>query len=79
MFFDWEYFSDLIMSGSWSDVDKYLSCFLKLDVDSERNSIRIYYEIRKQMYLEALIKYLYTKRKEEEKPLSFYSFMNFKT
>jgi hypothetical protein len=57
--FDWSYFSDLIMSGSWAEADKYLGYYIKLDSNSTRNTIRIYFEIRKQLYFEALIKYLY--------------------
>ena len=53
-FFDMEYFEDLVLSGNWDEAEKYLSGFIGLDDD--RYSIKIYFEIRKQKFLEALDK-----------------------
>lgn len=58
-YFDWDYFSDLIMSGKWDDADKYLSGFIQLDHNSVKDVIRSYFEIRKQKYFEAIMQYLY--------------------
>ncbi|GFZ08333.1 transducin family protein [Actinidia rufa] len=51
-FFDMEYFEDLVLSGNWDEAEKYLSGFTRLDND--KYSIKIYFEIRKQKFLEAL-------------------------
>ncbi|KAK4760355.1 hypothetical protein SAY87_005248 [Trapa incisa] len=53
-FFNIRYFEDLITNGEWDDVEKYLSGFTK--VDDNRYSMKIFFEIRKQKYLEALDK-----------------------
>ena len=49
-----KYFEDLVQSGDWNEVEKYLSGFTK--VDDNRYSMKIFFEIRKQKYLEALDK-----------------------
>jgi len=46
------YFEDLVTGGEWDDAEKYLSGFTK--VDDNRYSMKIFFEIRKQKYLEAL-------------------------
>lgn len=43
-------------AGEWDEVEKYLSGFTK--VDDNRYSMKIFFEIRKQKYLEALDRYL---------------------
>ncbi|KAG2294651.1 hypothetical protein Bca52824_041320 [Brassica carinata] len=48
------YFEDSVTAGEWDDVEKYLSGFTK--VDDNRYSMKIFFEIRKQKYLEALDK-----------------------
>ncbi|XP_030464765.1 topless-related protein 4-like isoform X1 [Syzygium oleosum] len=53
-FFNMRYFEDLVTNGEWDDVEKYLSGFTK--VDDNRYSMKIFFEIRKQKYLEALDK-----------------------
>lgn len=49
------YFEDSVTNGEWDDVEKYLSGFTK--VDDNRYSMKIFFEIRKQKYLEALDRY----------------------
>ncbi|KAF9615189.1 hypothetical protein IFM89_022451 [Coptis chinensis] len=53
-FFNMKYFEDSVNNGEWDDVEKYLSGFTK--VDDNRYSMKIFFEIRKQKYLEALDK-----------------------
>ncbi|KAI3844774.1 hypothetical protein MKX03_003418 [Papaver bracteatum] len=54
-FFNMKYFEDIVNNGEWDDVEKYLSGFTK--VDDNRYSMKIFFEIRKQKYLEALDKH----------------------
>ena len=56
-FFNMRYFEDMVTGGEWEEVEKYLSGFTK--VDDNRYSMKIFFEIRKQKYLEALDKYVY--------------------
>ncbi|KAG6701327.1 hypothetical protein I3842_08G159800 [Carya illinoinensis] len=51
-FFNMRYFEEKVQSGEWEEVEKYLSGFTK--VDDNRYSMKIFFEIRKQKYLEAL-------------------------
>ncbi|XP_058206857.1 topless-related protein 4-like isoform X1 [Rhododendron vialii] len=53
-FFNMRYFEELVTNGVWDEVEKYLSGFTK--VDDNRYSMKIFFEIRKQKYLEALDK-----------------------
>ncbi|XP_057996293.1 topless-related protein 4 isoform X2 [Hevea brasiliensis] len=53
-FFNMRYFEDTVTNGEWDEVEKYLSGFTK--VDDNRYSMKIFFEIRKQKYLEALDK-----------------------
>ncbi|KAH7866568.1 hypothetical protein Vadar_022028 [Vaccinium darrowii] len=53
-FFNMRYFEDAVTNGAWDDVENYLSGFTK--VDDNRYSLKIFFEIRKQKYLEALDK-----------------------
>ncbi|KAE9462692.1 hypothetical protein C3L33_05400, partial [Rhododendron williamsianum] len=48
------YFEEMVTNGDWDEVEKYLSGFTK--VDDNRYSMKIFFEIRKQKYLEALDK-----------------------
>ncbi|KHN35557.1 Protein TOPLESS [Glycine soja] len=45
---------DEVHNGNWDEVEKYLSGFTK--VDDNRYSMKIFFEIRQQRYLEALNK-----------------------
>ncbi|OMO61635.1 hypothetical protein CCACVL1_23364 [Corchorus capsularis] len=51
-YFDMEFFGDMVLNGKWKKVDKYLSGFTK--VDDNKYSTKIYFEIRKQYFLETL-------------------------
>lgn len=53
-FFNMKYFEDQVQGGEWEEVERYLSGFTK--VDDNRYSMKIFFEIRKQKYLEALDK-----------------------
>ncbi|KAG6389672.1 hypothetical protein SASPL_151145 [Salvia splendens] len=51
-FFNMKYFEDSVQAGEWDEVERYLSGFTK--VEDNRYSMKIFFEIRKQKYLEAL-------------------------
>ncbi|XP_057415729.1 topless-related protein 2 [Lotus japonicus] len=51
-FFNMKYFDEKALAGEWDEVEKYLSGFIK--VDDNRYSMKTFFEIRKQKYLEAL-------------------------
>ncbi|KAL4386733.1 hypothetical protein GQ457_09G024050 [Hibiscus cannabinus] len=51
-FFNMKYFEEKVIAGEWDEVEKYLSGFIK--VEDNRYSKKIFFEIRKQKYLEAL-------------------------
>ncbi|CAL0308549.1 unnamed protein product [Lupinus luteus] len=51
-FFNMKYFEEKVLAGEWDEIEKYLSGFTK--VDDNRYSMKIFFEIRKQKYLEAL-------------------------
>ncbi|KAL6545007.1 Topless-related protein 3 [Orobanche hederae] len=51
-FFNMKYFEEKVHAGEWDEVEKYLYGFTK--VDDNRYSMKIFFEIRKQKYLEAL-------------------------
>ncbi|XP_075509796.1 topless-related protein 4-like isoform X1 [Primulina tabacum] len=53
-FFNMRYFEEMVTNGEWENVEKYLFGFTK--VDDNRYSMKIFFEIRKQKYLEALDK-----------------------
>lgn len=55
-FFNMKFFEEKVLAGEWDEVEKYLSGFTK--VDDNRYSMKIFFEIRKQKYLEALDKYV---------------------
>lgn len=50
-----KYFEEKVHAGEWDEVERYLSGFTK--VDDNRYSMKIFFEIRKQKYLEALDRY----------------------
>lgn len=43
-----------MLNGEWDEVENYLSGFTK--VEDNRHSMKMFFEIRKQKYLEALDK-----------------------
>ena len=51
-FFNMKHFEDQVLAGEWDEVERYLRGFTK-DEDN-RYSMKIFFEIRKQKYLEAL-------------------------
>uniref|UniRef100_A0A7N0U966 CTLH domain-containing protein n=1 Tax=Kalanchoe fedtschenkoi TaxID=63787 RepID=A0A7N0U966_KALFE len=51
-FFSMKYFEEQVIAGEWDEVERYLSGFTK--VEDNRYSMKIFFEIRKQKYLEAL-------------------------
>ncbi|KAM0853944.1 hypothetical protein ACQ4PT_050750 [Festuca glaucescens] len=51
-YFNMKHFEDLVQGGEWDEVERYLSGFTK--VEDNRYSMKIFFEIRKQKYLEAL-------------------------
>ena len=55
-FFNMKFFEEQVVAGEWEEVERYLAGFTK--VDDNRYSMKIFFEIRKQKYLEALDKYV---------------------
>ncbi|XP_050135789.1 topless-related protein 1-like [Malus sylvestris] len=55
VFFNMKYFEDEVHNGNWDEVEKYLSGFTK--VEDNRCSMKMFFEIKKQKYLEALDKH----------------------
>ncbi|KAL0927511.1 hypothetical protein M5K25_001686 [Dendrobium thyrsiflorum] len=51
-YFNMKHFEDQVLAGEWNEVERYLSGFTK--VEDNRYSMKIFFEIRKQKYLEAL-------------------------
>nr|XP_016500037.1 PREDICTED: topless-related protein 1-like [Nicotiana tabacum]XP_016500038.1 PREDICTED: topless-related protein 1-like [Nicotiana tabacum]XP_016500039.1 PREDICTED: topless-related protein 1-like [Nicotiana tabacum] len=51
-FFDMEHFEHLVLSGSWDETENYLSSFT--GVSDNKFSTKMFFEIRKQKFLEAL-------------------------
>ncbi|KAK6782876.1 hypothetical protein RDI58_020672 [Solanum bulbocastanum] len=54
-FFNMKYFDEQVQAGEWDEVERYLGGFTK--VEDNRYSMKIFFEIRKQKYLEALDKH----------------------
>ncbi|XP_074312651.1 topless-related protein 4-like isoform X2 [Silene latifolia] len=52
LYFNMRYFEDLVTNGGWEEVEAYLSGFTNLE--DNRHSRKIFFEIRKQKYFEAL-------------------------
>ncbi|GJX48189.1 topless-related protein 4-like protein isoform X1 [Tanacetum coccineum] len=53
-FFNMRHFEEMVTNGDLDEVEKYVAAFTK--VDDNRYSMKIFFEIRKQKYLEALDK-----------------------
>ncbi|KAJ0015069.1 hypothetical protein Pint_21694 [Pistacia integerrima] len=54
LFFNMKHFEDQVQAGEWDEVEHYLYGFTK--VEDNRYSLKIFFEIRKRKYLEALDK-----------------------
>ncbi|KAL8496923.1 hypothetical protein ACS0TY_020562 [Phlomoides rotata] len=54
-YFDLKYFEELVIDGNWDEAEKYLTSFTV--VEDNKYSTKIYFEIRKQKFLEALDKH----------------------
>lgn len=52
IFFDMMHFENLVLSGNWDEAERYLLGFI--GIHDDKFSIKIYFEIRKQKFLEAL-------------------------
>lgn len=52
LFFNLNYFENIVMNGELEDAEKYLRGFTR--VEENRYSMKMFFEIRKQRYLEAL-------------------------
>lgn len=50
--FNMKYCEEKVLAGEWDEIEKYLSGFIK--IDDNKNSMKTFFEIRKQKYLEAL-------------------------
>ncbi|KAG6383580.1 hypothetical protein SASPL_156669 [Salvia splendens] len=59
-----KHFEDEVHNGNWEEVERYLSGFTK--VDDNRYSMKLFFEIRKQKYLEALDKHDLSKLDNEQ-------------
>ncbi|CAL9010623.1 unnamed protein product [Prunus brigantina] len=74
-FFNMRYFEDCVNNGEWDEADSYLSGFCK--VDESRYSTKIFFEIRKQKYFEALDRHDYARAVEIlQKDLKVFSTIN---
>jgi hypothetical protein len=52
VFFDLKYFEEKILAGEFDECEKYLSAFT--NITDSPSSMKMFFEIRKQKYLEAL-------------------------
>nr|GLL35208.1 hypothetical protein CRG98_045230 [Ipomoea trifida] len=52
VFFNLSYFEEKVIQGEWDELEKYMSGFVKLD--NNVPSLKLFFEIRLQKYLEAL-------------------------
>ena len=55
IFFNVNYFGETIVNGEWEKAEEYLSSFTKLN--DNRYSMKLFFEIRKQKYYEASVRY----------------------
>jgi hypothetical protein len=53
-YFDMKYFEDLVLGGEWDEAERYFSGFTS--ASDNKHSTKVYFEIRKQNFLEALDK-----------------------
>ena len=54
-FFDMNYLEELVINGKWDEAETYISGFTA--VEDNQYSVKMYFEIRKQKFFEALDKY----------------------
>ncbi|RDX94673.1 Topless-related protein 2, partial [Mucuna pruriens] len=54
LFFNLRYLEEKTLAGEWDELEKYLSGFIKLD--DNQYSMKMFFEIRKQKYFEALVR-----------------------
>ncbi|KAJ7958799.1 Topless-related protein [Quillaja saponaria] len=59
LFFNLQYFEELVLSGNWEEAERYLLGFTR--INDNKFSMKMFFEIRKQKYLEALDKHDRTK------------------
>ncbi|XP_017421064.1 topless-related protein 1 [Vigna angularis] len=52
LYFNMKHFEEMLVVGKWNEAESYLSRFTR--IDDNMHSTKIYFEIRKQKYLEAL-------------------------
>lgn len=62
LYFNMRYFEECVTNGEWDEVEQYISGFTK--VDDNKFSMKIFFEIRKQKYLEALDRHDHAKAVE---------------
>ncbi|KAJ7966212.1 Protein TOPLESS [Quillaja saponaria] len=55
LFFNLQYFEELLLSGIWDEAERYLLGFTR--INDNKFSMKMFFEIRKQKYLEALDKH----------------------
>ena len=55
IFFNMHHFGEIVMNGEWEKAEKYLSAFTKLD--DSNHSKKMFFELRKHKYSEALCRY----------------------
>ena len=53
-YFNMRYFEELVTQGKWDEMEKYLFGFTM--IEDNQQSMKIFFEIRKHKYLEALDK-----------------------
>ena len=52
LYFNVKYFEELVVAGKWDEAETYLAGFTS--IEDNGSSLKMYFEIRKQKYLEAL-------------------------
>jgi hypothetical protein len=55
IYFDTKHFEELVIAGSWEPAEKYLLGFTGWEANG--SSLKMFFELRKQKYLEALDRY----------------------
>ena len=55
IYFNMKFFEELVLAGKLDEAESYLSGFTKLE--DNKHSLKLFFELRKQKYLEALDRY----------------------